>query len=228
MKSVLGTITAASNSFLIHFGIISETLHQWGDAFYQNGPMGLFILAVIESSFFPVPPDFVMIPLAYDSPEKSFYYATICTIGSVIGAVFGWLIGRYGGEPLVRRLIKKEKLEKGMNLLSKYDALAIGIAGFTPIPYKVFTITSGIINMNLPKMLIVSVFARGGRFFLVATFFYYLGPGAKDWIDKNFAIFTLGIGVGVILVIFLYYYIKRKKNSKTNLNKISKDSKQGE
>ena len=104
MKSFLAITTSATNTLLVHFGSISETLHQWGDAFYRNGPMGLFILAVIESSFFPVPPDFVMIPLAYDSPEKSFYYATICTIGSVIGAVFGWLIGRYGGEPIVRRL----------------------------------------------------------------------------------------------------------------------------
>ncbi len=225
MKSFLGITTSTTNTLLVHFGSISETLHQWGDAFYRNGPMGLFILAVIESSFFPVPPDFVMIPLAYDSPEKSFYYATICTIGSVIGAVFGWLIGRYGGEPVVRRLIKKEKLDRGKNLLRKYDALAIGIAGFTPIPYKVFTITAGIINMNLPKMLIVSVFARGGRFFLVATFFYFLGKDAKIWIEDNFAIFTMGIGVGVILVIFVYYHFKRKKNISFNRKKDIKNTK---
>ncbi|MBU1022713.1 VTT domain-containing protein [bacterium] len=192
--------------------LLSEHFEKWAEPFYKYGPMGLFFLAVIESSFFPVPPDFVLIALAFESPEKSFYYATICTVGSVIGAVFGWLIGKFGGEPIVRRIIGKEKLDRGKNLLGKYDVLAVAIAGFTPIPYKVFTISSGIINMNLPKMLIVSFFARGGRFFLVGAFFFFWGQKAKDWIEHNFAVFTMGIGVGIIIVFLVYYYfVKRKK-----------------
>ena len=212
MKSLLFAIVNNLNLKLLQFAFLSEYFERWAVPFLKYGSMGLFILAVIESSFFPLPPDFVLIVLAFESPEKSFYYATICTAGSVIGAVFGWLIGRFGGEPIVKKIIGEKKLDRGKDLLGKYDALAIGIAGFTPIPYKVFTIASGIINMNLPKMLIVSFFARGGRFFLVAAIFFFWGDDAKIWIDKNFAVFTMGIGVGIILVFLVYYYfVKRKK-----------------
>lgn len=194
----------------MQFGLLSQKFDQWSKPFIEHGPLGLFILAIMESSFFPVPPDFVMIPLCLAEPQKSLYYATICTVGSVTGAVFGWLIGRFGGEPIMRKIIGKEKLEKGKESLRKYDVLAIAIAGFTPVPYKVFTIASGIIGMNLPKMLLVSVFARGGRFFLVGSLIYLYGDSAKLWINQNLEIFTSVVGVLVILCVVLYFYIKNR------------------
>jgi membrane protein YqaA with SNARE-associated domain len=222
MNSIFGMITGAYCTASFQFGLLAQKFDQWSKPFIEHGPMGLFILAIIESSFFPVPPDFVMIPLCLADPQKSFYFATICTVGSVLGAIIGWLIGKFGGEPIMRKIIGEEKLEKGKESLRKYDVLAIAIAGFTPVPYKVFTIASGIIGMNLPKMLLVSVFARGARFFLVASLIYLYGDAAKQWISHNLEIFTSAVGVLIILCVVLYFYIKnrmqKQKKSKEQSN----------
>jgi membrane protein YqaA with SNARE-associated domain len=103
----------------------------------------LAIIAFAESSFFPVPPDLLMIPMAAARPENAFFFAFLCTLFSLLGGVFGYWIGQKGGQPILNRFIKRETVLRVEGLFNRYDAWAIGIAGFTPIPYKVFTIASG-------------------------------------------------------------------------------------
>ena len=116
-----------------------NSLISWTNNTFQ-GWYGLFILAFIESSFFPIPPDLLLIALCLAKPSLGLFFALICTIGSVLGAMFGYGIGYYGGKPLLLRLFSSSKVSKVHNLFERYEAWAIFIAGFTPIPYKVFTI----------------------------------------------------------------------------------------
>jgi len=171
------------------------------------GPWGLFLLSFAESSFFPVPPDVLLIALALMKPETSFYLALITTVGSVLGAIFGYFIGLKGGRPLLERFVSKEKISLVHNYFNKYEAWAIGIAGFTPIPYKIFTISAGVFYINFVKFVLVSILARGGRFFLVGGAIYIFGPVIREYIEKYFnlvsVMFVLLVIIGFVAVKFM-------------------------
>jgi len=170
------------------------------------GAWGLFILAFMESSFFPIPPDVLLIVLTLAKPEYALFYALICTVGSVLGALLGYWIGRVGGQPLIKKLFKESTVEKVHNLFQKYEAWAIGIAGFTPIPYKVFTILGGVFYINIPKFIIASVISRGLRFLIVALLVGWFGQSAIDFINNNFEIATILL---VLIIIGCYILYKR-------------------
>ena len=139
----------------------------WAETPY--GVWALFLLAFCESSFFPIPPDILLIALAVSIPKKSFRYALICSAGSVLGGCFGYLIGWQFmsgiGEHIINFYGLADKFEYIRTLYTRYDAWAIGIAGFTPIPYKVFTISAGAFNINFSVFVIASVISRSARFF---------------------------------------------------------------
>jgi len=122
----------------------------WAETPY--GSWALFFLAFCESSFFPIPPDILLIALAVSIPKKSFKYALICSVGSILGGCLGYLIGWQFMAGIGERIISfyglGQKFEYIKELYITYDAWAIGIAGFTPIPYKVFTISAGAFNIN--------------------------------------------------------------------------------
>lgn len=178
---------------------------KWIARMLPFGPLGLFFWAFAESSFFPIPPDFLLIALAMINPKSSLYLALLCTLGSITGAVFGYVIGIKAGKPIIEKLIKKEKLDQAEHLYQKYDVWAIGIAGFTPLPYKLFTITAGMFELNLKRFIIVSLFSRGGRFFMVGTLFYFFGDKIKPFILKYLD--TISI-VLVVLLIAGFYSLK--------------------
>ena len=188
-------------------GITNWTL----DKFVPMGPLGLFILAFAESSFFPVPPDILLIALALISPEKSFFLAMITTVGSVLGGMFGYLIGLKGGRPILRKFVSEEKISSIHDYFAKYDAWAIGIAGFTPIPFKVFTIAAGVFYINFFRFVIASILSRGARFFLVAGIIYLFGPTIKEYLDKYFNLFTLAFVLLLLLGFVAVKYIKWTK-----------------
>jgi len=169
------------------------------------GPAGLFLLSFAESSFFPVPPDVLLIALALIKPETGFYLAAITTLGSVLGAIFGYFIGLKGGRPLLERFISKERILFVHDYFNKYEAWAIGIAGFTPIPYKIFTISAGVFYINFTKFVLVSILARGGRFFLVGGVIFLFGPAIKISIEKHFNLFTIAL---ILLIILGFAAIK--------------------
>ena len=118
--------------------------------FAELGSVGLGLLAFIESSFFPIPPDFLLIAMSLSMPQKALVFALICTIFSALGGAFGYAIGKFGGRPIFYKLFKKKEhyLEQVEALYKKYGTLAVLGAAFTPLPYKVFTIASGIFQLN--------------------------------------------------------------------------------
>lgn len=176
------------------------------------GAWGLFILAFVESSFFPIPPDILLIILTMAKPELGLFYAAVCTLGSVLGGLFGYLIGYVGEHAVLEKFVSKNKIVRVHNLFNKYEAWAIFLAGFTPIPFKVFTISAGIFYLNVKKFIIASFLGRGLRFFIIAILIMQFGQKIVDFIDKYFNI--LGIIVLVLVVLGLVIYYKKKSEKK--------------
>lgn len=169
------------------------------------GEPGLFILAFMESSFFPIPPDFIYIPMLLNGAPKPYLLALICTVGSVLGALFGYAIGKYGGRPLAERMFKHDLIDKADAMFDRYGSMAVLIAAFTPVPYKVFTIAAGMSNMKKRPFVFYSILGRGGRFFVVTFLLIEFGQA----IMENFFKFTLVI-VAVLLLALLAALFKAK------------------
>lgn len=160
----------------------------WAETPY--GSWALFFLALAESSFFPIPPDVLLIALAISIPTKSFRYALICSLGSLLGGVIGYGIGYQFMDLVGFRIVNfygfAEQYYTVGDLYNKYNAWAVGIAGFTPIPYKVFTISAGAFKINFIIFFIASAVSRAARFFLVGWLIYKFGPTIKLFIDRYF------------------------------------------
>ncbi len=173
--------------------------------------LALFLLAVAESSFFPVPPDVLLIAMALAAPVRSFRYAGLCTAGSVLGGVLGYGIGLLLidsiGMPILTFYGVTDKYEYIRVLYDRYDAWAVGIAGFTPIPYKVFTIAAGAFKINFWVFVLASIAGRAGRFFLVAALIYRFGPPIKGFIDRYFNILTIVFFALLILGFIVVKYL---------------------
>lgn len=181
----------------------------WADTPY--GPIALFILAFAESSFFPIPPDALLIALVLGSTSKAFKFAFNCTIASVLGALLGYAIGHFLWWTPSNEFTSvamfffnnipgfTEKLFFNVQrMYDKYDFWIVFTAGFTPIPYKVITISSGAFNINLPMFVFASVISRGARFFLVAFLIWKFGPQIRSFIDKYFN--WLAIAFTILLI----------------------------
>ena len=180
------------------------------NTFEPLGPLGLFILAFMESSFFPIPPDILLIVLCAAEPEKALLFALICTLGSVIGGMFGYLIGYGGKEAILKKFFSERKIAKVHNLFNKYEAWAVAIAGFTPIPYKVFTISAGVFYVNFKKFVIASTIGRGLRFFIEAILIIFFGEMIIGIIQKYFNWATIMVAAVVFLVYVIYMkYVKK-------------------
>ncbi len=196
---------------------ISEFLHDiknWVEGFAQkpNALWALFLIAFVESSFFPIPPDVLLIALAVSNPRKSFLYATVCVVGSVSGAFLGYYIGYALFETVGSRILEfygvSGQFQVVLDKFRENAWLTIFIAGFTPIPYKVFTIAAGFKEtIDLVTLGLASLVGRGARFFLVGTLLYFFGPRMKEYIDKYLERLTLALGVlfvaGLLLVNWL-------------------------
>ncbi len=169
----------------------------------------LFLLAFSESSFFPIPPDVLLIALAISIPSRAFHYALICAIGSVLGGMLGYLIGYQFMEAVGNKIVQFYGFDAQWayvgELYNEYAAWAVGIAGFTPIPYKVFTIAGGAFKIDFPVFVLVSALSRTARFFLVGGLIYFFGPSIRSFIDKYFNILAI---MFVILLIGGFVLIK--------------------
>jgi membrane protein YqaA with SNARE-associated domain len=163
----------------------------------------LFLIAFAESSFFPIPPDVLLIALAVSVPKKAFRYAAVCSAGSVLGGMFGYLIGYQFFDLVGSRIIAfygvAEQYEKVRLLYEENAFSAIAIAGFTPIPYKVFTIAAGAFHIPFMTLVTASILSRSARFFLVASLFYFFGAPIKAFIDRYFEILTVVFSVLLVL-----------------------------
>jgi membrane protein YqaA with SNARE-associated domain len=204
-ESRLAGIDTNSNRSLLK-RLYSWVLH-WAEK-PQSGS-ALFLLAFTESSFFPIPPDALLIPLAIAAPHRAFSRALVCTLGSVLGGMVGYVLGwqfmEHIGLPIIRFYGAGGKYEQIQALYRTYDVWAVGIAGFTPIPYKVFTIAAGAFKLDFPVFVLASAVSRGARFFLVAAFCYMFGQKIKPWIERYFNWLTI---VFVILLIAGFLLLK--------------------
>ena len=169
------------------------------------GGLALFALALCESSFFPIPPDALLIALCMANPPGSFWYAAICSLGSVLGGILGYGLGRFGGRPLLERWVSAERVQLVQRYYQRWDVWAVAVAGFTPIPYKVFTISAGAFFLNLIRFVIASLVSRSARFFLVAGLFYFFGPTIKQFILRYFNILSI---LFIVLLILGFLFIK--------------------
>jgi membrane protein YqaA with SNARE-associated domain len=150
------------------------------------GGVALLAIAVAESSFFPVPPDVLMIPLALAQTTKALFFAAVATAGSTLGGILGFFIGVKGGRPLLQRIFKPEKIALVQNHYRRYDVWAVGLAGFTPIPYKLFSISAGALGLDFKRFVLASIVGRGGRFFLVGLVIMIFGESVKAFLDTYF------------------------------------------
>ncbi len=180
-------------------------LYDWilGWAESPFGSTALFVLAFVEASFFLVPPDVLLIALCVGQSKRSLYFAAICTAGSVLGGVFGYLIGfqlfELIGQPIIDFYDAGEAFRRVGDLYAENLVLALGTAGFTPIPYKVFTIAAGAFAVPFLPFVLISAVSRGARFFLVAGLIRIWGPQIRGFIDRYFNLLTVVFVVALIL-----------------------------
>lgn len=161
-----------------------------------------------ESSFFPIPPDVMLISMGLASPRRSWHYALIATIFSVVGGLFGYIIGVYGMMLLKPYILASSYAGYYTQVSSWFDIYGVWIivlAGFTPLPYKVFTITAGAMHMPLFPFIIASIIGRGLRFFLVSTILYFTG----DRIEGQLRLYIDKIGWCFIILIVAAYCLMR-------------------
>ncbi len=183
---------------------IKDWMLSWSQT--DNAVTALFLIAFAESSFFPIPPDILLIVMALNSPDHALFYALICTLGSAAGGALGYGIGIVGGRPILKRFVSDEKVRMVHSYFEKYEAWAIGIAGFTPIPYKLFTISAGVFYIDFIKFVLVSFFSRGARFFLVAGLIALYGEIITKFIEKYFNLLSI---LFVVLLLGGFYVVKK-------------------
>jgi len=172
-------------------------------------PYALWIMAGVafaESSFFPVPPDVMLIPMALARPARAWLYALVCTAASVLGGILGYAIGALLYDSLGQWLINLyglgDKVEAFRAGYAEYGAWIILLKGLTPIPYKLVTITSGFANFNIWLFIVLSVIARGGRFFVVAILLNRYGEWIRVRIERHLGLWV-SLGAGVLVAGFI-------------------------
>lgn len=180
-------------------------LYDWVLA-WANRPsaeVALFVLALTESFIFPIPPDVLLIAMAVALPQRAFKYALICLVGSLLGGAIGYGIGAFFmdgvGMPIVHFYGAEEQFLKFRELYRDSAIFTIALAGFTPIPYKIFSFSSGAFDVGLMLFITVSLFSRGARFFLVALLIFKYGAKVRQLIERHFNTLTLAFGVLLVL-----------------------------
>jgi membrane protein YqaA with SNARE-associated domain len=184
----------------------------WGNS--RWGALALFLFALAESSFFPIPPDVLLIALCLGVTSRSFRYGAICLSGSIVGAMIGYAIGFFcwqntAGEYTAlanwffAHVFSLESFLSVGGLYDKYNFWIVFTAGFTPLPYKIFTITGGLFHINFAMFIFASIISRGLRFMLIAALIWKFGAPIKSFIDKYFNLLAIAFTVLLIGSFFL-------------------------
>ncbi len=175
----------------------------------KNASSALAAVAFAESSFFPIPPDVMLVPMVLADRSKAWRYAIIATIASVIGGMAGYAIGffalEYIGQPILAFYGKADALAEFAEKFRQYGVPILIIKGLTPIPYKLLTIAAGVAHMNLAAFVGASVIARSMRFFLVAGLLYAFGEPIRAFIEKRLMLVTT---VSVALIVTGFIIVK--------------------
>ena len=168
----------------------------------KNAPTALAVVSFAESSFFPIPPDVMLVPMVLADRAKAWWYATLATVSSVLGGVAGYAIGFYllemVGKPLLAFYGKSDGLAAFTQAFSDYGAIILLTKGMTPIPYKVLTISAGVAHMDLATFVGASIVARAMRFFMVAGLLYFFGEPIRTFIEKRLVLVTSVVAVSIV------------------------------
>jgi len=183
-------------------------LYDWclGAANKPQASWWLGAVSFAESSFFPVPPDIMLIPMSLARPDRAYHYALVCTLTSVAGGLLGYLIGAWlydsVGQWVIQTYGYGDKIEALREAYRDYGVWIILLKGLTPIPYKVVTIAAGIAAFNLPMFIVLSVVTRGARFFLLAFLLNRYGAQARAIIEKRLGMW-LAISAATVIIGFV-------------------------
>jgi len=175
----------------------------------------LFLLAFAESSFFPIPPDVLLITLGVANPERAIWYGFVCSAGSVLGGVLGYGIGLYGGRPILYKFFSENKIHAVERLYDRYNAWATGIAGLTPIPYKVFTIAGGAFKINFKIFVLASLASRSLRFMAEGVLLYFMGESIRVFLFRWFNWISIGFVVLLVGGFWLIHHFGRHAHRQT-------------
>lgn len=174
-----------------------------------HAPLFLGGISFAESSFFPIPPDLLLIPMSLFQPQRALFFAGLCTLASVLGGGFAYALGYFLGADLVLKLFTFYGYEEAFGelklLFNKWGLWIVLMAGITPFPYKLITFTSGIMALNLPLFLIVSLFARGIRFYAISLLLYFFGSSIRHFIETYLNL----VFSGVLLLAFSLFALFR-------------------
>ena len=190
-----------------------KRLYNWtlDKANHKNAKWYLSLISFAESSFFPIPPDILLIPMALASKAKALFYAFICTLFSVLGGILGYSIGYFFYNSLGVYIVELYHLENSFNIFENYykefGILIVLGAGITPFPYKFITIASGVFGLNIFLFIIISIIGRGLRFYLIAILLYFFGEKIKLIIDKYFNILTIVFFILLIGSVFIIRFL---------------------
>ena len=176
----------------------------------------LALVAFSESIFFPIPPDPLLIAIGIADPSMAIWAAALATLASVAGGVVGHYLGRRVGRPLLNKFVSEDKIARAESLFEKYGAWAILAAAITPIPYKVFTILAGIMNLRMRPFLLASLVGRSIRIMTVGVLIYLFGESVREFIDHNFELLTVG-AMGMMIVMAVAYLVVRRMRFRTPL-----------
>ncbi len=196
----------------ILFGWV-RSLYDWvlHKSEHRCAPVFLSTVAFTESWVFPIPPDIMLIPMCLGARGRSFWFATLCTLSSVLGGILGYYIGAFLYQTVGIHIIEfyhlEATFERLKELFANYGVWFVIVAGWTPIPYKVFTIASGAVSMAFAPFVIASILSRGARFYLVSGLVYWLGPKAEQFIDRHFNVLTIIFAILLIGFMVAVKYI---------------------
>ncbi len=178
---------------------------------HKNAKWYLSLISFAESSFFPIPPDIILIPMALASKARALFYAFICTLFSVLGGILGYAIGYFFFNSVGIYIVELYHLENSFNIFEDYykefGILIVLGAGITPFPYKFITIASGVFGLNFFLFIFVSIFGRGLRFYLIAILLYFFGEKIKLIIDKYFNFLTIVFFILLVGSVFIIRFL---------------------
>ena len=178
---------------------------------HKNAKWYLSLISFVESSFFPIPPDILLIPMALASKARALFYAFMCTLFSVLGGILGYAIGYFFYNSVGIYIVDFYHLESSINIFESYykefGILIVLGAGITPFPYKFITIASGVFGLNIFLFIIVSIIGRGLRFYLIAILLYFFGEKIKLIIDKYFNILTIVFFILLVGSVFIIRFL---------------------
>jgi len=198
------------------FGILKriyDWVLSWANSKWSH--VALALNSFSESIFFPVPPDVLLMALCLGKPKRALYFATITSIFSVLGGIGGYILGKFFWEVtkdfFLKYVFSVETFMKVSELYNQNAFIAVFTAGFTPIPYKVFTISAGVFSINFPIFIIASLISRSARFFIVSTLIFFFGERVKVFIEKYFNILTIIFSVLLILGFIAIKYLSSSR-----------------